>query len=1110
MTSGKHPAITYVFEADETEGIQESANLENDSDVVKRRRPEPTPKKSSSFRINTIRAKTDRLAGGMNATQMMDNPICVPPDKSYRANYVSSNKLKRQGCVVGEEGIYENIKSRKGCYGEIHVFMVADVDTIPVVGGNTTLICTYSPKAPDREVRLKDGSDSPLASLDCENGICQMPPNEVSIKGDLVRNLTANETTDVTCIAKGARPPASLQWIIPKSVQFSYITRQTNVIRENSYVSLRKESLRPSRDAHGVRLICKVLHPQLHEPIEKSVLLNVEAPPTSVEISIPSRPIRDDGTGVHNIIIFKGTLTNITCTSNGSRPVANISWTLNANEISNDVTSHFTYNPVDDSFYDTTSVMQIQPARRHHNQALRCLARVGKTQLETEARLLVYETSDPPEIHFPNKLVEGDVTNVTCSTDNGYPQPLIRWYIGSRNITNQSWPNQIPSDHGRADITSVLEFTPAKSDNGRNLTCEIIQEMTFTASPRQSQKARKTLDILYPPVIHELTFRQLVTDVTFTCRSDASPPASQFTWFRNGSSLDASNGHQQQRTDHHEGNTTSSSKLTIQHVTTSDQGKYKCEASTNLGRGSSAINYTFASTPQAPSNLIVHQKQTTFSTITVAWQPGFYGGVQQTHALQCCTHEKQDPDHEECYHQTGINSTNYTLRSLKPYTRYEIILWSANSAGNSSQRKIVASTAPLTPIQYGVYITRKKSEEILTISNTDQPIEDLCFVILRNRSECSSLNETKCFDPGTKVNDIDPDDDLAVVTFGRGLCSEPSNSIGMIEAAASKIPFFLGIIWCVVAASIVILLLSLGLLFSVRRCFFIKKTDNPRTEIVSRPRDSQTLVDGNQVSSNISQQEHNLSVRALPAIPKPRITHTYNTTVQPEGDNEDQRVESVAEGDEEEFKPVIPDIASTSQKRNEDGLVYIDLSHDRTDRPLPTQRRFTGGITYASLDREAMTALKTNGNIPSPAMPNEDSLVRTDRNRDSDIAHVSGLSETDHADETVTEKSVVTTANKSNDKGARKMDVIQETSVALPVTKRLDEDGMIYLDISHNSVRYPRPALDRSREGTVYASLDYDVMETHQKENASPSSSTKRDPEDLVTENDLLYINISQ
>ncbi|XP_041469969.1 neural cell adhesion molecule 1-like [Lytechinus variegatus] len=597
------------------------------------------------------------------------------------------------------------IKLQTGCYGQINVFMVADVNTIPVVGGNITLICAYSPKAPNPRIFWKDGNNSILASLDCENGICQnnvtnptkfnttfdgdgsvslaiqnlavhdsgkykcsvttnrgkrlsslwvavleqVRPNEVSIEGDLVRNLTANETTDVTCIAKGARPPAALQWIIPESVQVSF-TRQTNVKKGNFYTSFRKESLSPSRDAHGVRLICKVSHPQLQEPIETSVLLNVQAPPTSVDISIPSRPIRDDGIGVYDIIIFKDNLTNITCTSNGSRPAANISWTLNANEISNDVTSHFTYNPVD-------------------------------------------ETSDSPEIHLPNKLIEGNVTSVTCSTGNGYPLPLIRWYIGSRNITNQSWPNQTHSDHGRADITSTLEFTPAKSDNGRNLTCEIIQMMAFTVPPRLYQKAQKTLEILYPPVIHELTFRQLVNDVTFTCRSDASPPASQFTWFRNGKSLDASNGHQQQRTDHHEGNTTSSSKLTIQNVTTSDQGKYMCKVSTNLGRGSSAINYTFASTPQAPSNLIVQQKQTTSSTIIVAWQPGFYGGFQQTYTLQYCTYEKEDPGQKVCYHKADINSTTYTIRNLKPYTRYEIILWSANRAGNSSQRKIVSSTA---------------------------------------------------------------------------------------------------------------------------------------------------------------------------------------------------------------------------------------------------------------------------------------------------------------------------------------------------------------------------------------------------------------------------------
>nr|XP_054760881.1 nephrin-like [Lytechinus pictus] len=550
-----------------------------------------------------------------------------------------------------------SIISLTDCYGQINVSMVGDKDDISVVGENITLICNYSPKTLDRRVSWQFGSDPLLASLDCDNGICQTPnaapPHGVLITGhagDKVLILTEGEIVEVNCITR-AVPPAAVEWIIPESVQVFNITRQSNKMRPDSYLCSRRANVSPSRDAHGERLYCKVSHPQLQEPIETSVLLNVQAPPTSIEISIPSMPIREDGSGVQKIIIFKGTLTNITCTSNGSRPAANISWTLNANKISNDVTSHNTSNPVD-------------------------------------------ETSEPPEIDLPNKLMDGEDTRVTCSTGSGYPAPLVHWYIGSRNITNQSWPNQIPSDHGRASIMSTLVFTPTKADNGRNLTCETTQMMAFTTLSHLSQKVLRTLEIHYPPVIRELNFRHFVTDVTFTCLADASLSASNFTWFRNGSSLDSSNGHQQQHTEYQKGNTTSSSKLTIGGVTSSDQGEYKCEASTNLGRDSSAINYTFASTPQAPSDLKVQQKQTTSSTIIVAWQPGFYGGFQQTYTLQYCKYENEDPGQKVCYHKADINSTNYTLRNLKPYSRYEIILWSANKAGNSGQKKIVSSTAP--------------------------------------------------------------------------------------------------------------------------------------------------------------------------------------------------------------------------------------------------------------------------------------------------------------------------------------------------------------------------------------------------------------------------------
>lgn len=58
-----------------------------------------------------------------------------------------------------------------GCHGNIHVSLVT-ADTIPVDGGNITLVCSYSPMVIDR-VEWQDGSGSVLASINCKQGPCR-------------------------------------------------------------------------------------------------------------------------------------------------------------------------------------------------------------------------------------------------------------------------------------------------------------------------------------------------------------------------------------------------------------------------------------------------------------------------------------------------------------------------------------------------------------------------------------------------------------------------------------------------------------------------------------------------------------------------------------------------------------------------------------------------------------------------------------------------------------------------------------------------------------------------------------------------------------------------
>ncbi|XP_030833573.1 uncharacterized protein LOC115920927 [Strongylocentrotus purpuratus] len=145
-------------------------------------------------------------------------------------------------------------------------------------------------------------------------------------------------------------------------------------------------------------------------------------------------------------------------------------------------------------------------------------------------------------------------------------------------------------------------------------------------------------------------------------------------------------------------------------------------------------------------------------------------------------------------------------------------LWAVNSAGNSSAVQIVASTTPLQPESYGITTSWDKQEHILTLSEANQTLDEMCFITQRTYSgpDCASVNSSECIEPGTEVS-IDPDDDTVLVTFGRELCSKPADiltdlSVEKQPSTESNLPYMIIAIGVSAAAGF-ILLISLGLMY---------------------------------------------------------------------------------------------------------------------------------------------------------------------------------------------------------------------------------------------------------------------------------------------------------
>ncbi|XP_063959649.1 peroxidasin-like [Lytechinus pictus] len=204
------------------------------------------------------------------------------------------------------------------------------------------------------------------------------------------------------------------------------------------------------------------------------------------------------------------------------------------------------------------------------------------------------EQPDTPKIML-NNLRAGEETKINCTSNNGYPSPVIYWYVESRNLTMNSSIRTERNENGRWKATSTLIYTPSIYDHGKELICQVVQP---SAAPVvSSQNDTRVLNIVYPPII---SLRLLdndeavsnMTSVEFECTSDANPKSIDFSWYHNQLIIINSTG-QFVVLDRVQRKTVSTSRLIINDVQRMHSGKYECHVITVLGNATATLNFSY-------------------------------------------------------------------------------------------------------------------------------------------------------------------------------------------------------------------------------------------------------------------------------------------------------------------------------------------------------------------------------------------------------------------------------------------------------------------------------------------------------------------------------------
>ncbi|XP_041471358.1 uncharacterized protein LOC121420788 [Lytechinus variegatus] len=440
-------------------------------------------------------------------------------------------------------------------------------------------------------------------------------------------SLTAGKKNDITCEAHGARPPAVLQWQVPDGVLVD-LQDQSDVIQEGSYISRKAVTITPSRNDHGKILNCIASHPELQFEPRCSVQINVHVLPRDVLI------FRSGGNQSHLTVINiqEDSPTSITCKSFGSFPATKLSFKLlggtgQADNVLIRANISSKRSVLDDTLFDTESTIILHPNIEHHGKFIQCYATLDGVLAELVfAKLVVYGSPEDIIMSSPVDLYDGKEINVTCKAVNGYPAPHIHWYIGSRNLTEDSSLNISENNAGRYDIESTLTLIPTRFYHGKRLLCEAVQPTTL---PARSVNQSLVLNITYHPVV-SITARRLTshkasgtTVLALICRADAYPPIITFVWLCNETVVSDDSSNYRLPETISEDATLRSSVLEIQNPLSQYHSVYKCNAESEYGSGSAEFDSLYLYfIPTPPSGFIMYRNQTRSSSLFVAWQPG--------------------------------------------------------------------------------------------------------------------------------------------------------------------------------------------------------------------------------------------------------------------------------------------------------------------------------------------------------------------------------------------------------------------------------------------------------------------------------------------------------
>ncbi|CAG2114856.1 unnamed protein product, partial [Medioppia subpectinata] len=318
----------------------------------------------------------------------------------------------------------------------------------------------------------------------------------------------------LVCEARAGNPSPALIWYHINALEViidnTYAYNRTGIVTNDLHLR------QLDRHDYRTRLACRASSSSLYDPIERSVIIDMNLKPLSAKITtLYGRPL------------IAGRTFEFRCLAEGSRPEPRIVWKIGDTILASDP-------PVlsSDGNGSAESVVKFTPTADHNDRELICLANnplIANSSVEdrlwisVEFSPIINISLDPN--HSIGYVTEGDYIRVKCEVLANPWVTFIEWSLNGKRVQNPVLidKNQtLVIDNILRDQSGRYQCT-AGNGIGRTISPELNIEVNYAPVCRKGQQ------------IHYTAVRNLATEVR--CLVDTRPVDSsvRFKWFVNTS-----------------------------------------------------------------------------------------------------------------------------------------------------------------------------------------------------------------------------------------------------------------------------------------------------------------------------------------------------------------------------------------------------------------------------------------------------------------------------------------------------------------------------------------------------------------------------------------------